>query len=124
MNFREESSFSLPLAAVIMLSALLCFSGCTRKPTTWEVDVALPLVDDLLDWTDVIGDSLATIETGSVAVIRFDGVISELDIEALTKLPDTLVAQELTPDFSGGPFRGAAGSRAAGYGGGYRFSRN
>lgn len=104
MNFREESSFSLPLAAVIMLSALLCFSGCTRKPTTWEVDVALPLVDDLLDWTDVIGDSLATVETGSVAVIRFDGVISELDIEALTKLPDTLVAQELTPDFSGGPF--------------------
>ena len=93
------------MVVLVMCSVLLCFFSCSRQPTTWEVDIALPLVDDLLDWTDVIGDSLATVESGSVAVIRFDGVISELDIEALTQLPDTLVAQELTPDFSGGPFQ-------------------
>ena len=80
-------------------------SGCTRQATTWEADVALPLIDDLLDWTDVVGDSLATIEAGPVAVIRFDGALSELNIEALTQLPDTLVSQELSPDFSGGPFQ-------------------
>lgn len=92
----------LPLA---LCAILLCIFGCTRQVTTWKVDVALPLVDDLLDWTDVVGDSLATVETGSVAVIRFDGVLSEIDIEALTQLPDTLVSQELSPDFSGGPFQ-------------------
>ncbi|MDA7743624.1 hypothetical protein N8891_05325 [Flavobacteriales bacterium] len=102
--FREKKG-SHSLVVLVMCSVLLCFFSCSRQPTTWEVDIALPLVDDLLDWTDVIGDSLATVESGSVAVIRFDGVISELDIEALTQLPDTLVAQELTPDFSGGPFQ-------------------
>ena len=92
----------LPLACCVLV---ILMSGCTRQATTWEADVALPLIDDLLDWTDVVGDSLATIEAGPVAVIRFDGALSELNIEALTQLPDTLVSQELSPDFSGGPFQ-------------------
>ena len=92
----------LPLACCVLV---ILMSGCTRQATTWEADVALPLIDDLLDWTDVVGDSLATIEAGPVAVIRFDGALSELNIEALTQLPDTLVSQELSPDFSGCPFQ-------------------
>lgn len=92
--------------AVVAMLSIFCFSsGCLRNPTTWEVDVALPLVDDLLDWKDVVGDSSVTVESGTTALVRFDGVISELDIEALTQLPDTLVAQELTPEFAGGPFQ-------------------
>lgn len=101
--FHRKRSF-LASTGIACLTVFFFASSCKRQPTTWEVEVAIPLVDDLLDWSEVVGDSIVTIESGAPAVIRFDGVISELDFESLAQLPDTLVAQQLTPDFSGGPF--------------------
>lgn len=97
---RMLARFPLAICAIF-----LGVFGCNRQATTWKVDVALPLVDDLLDWTDVVGDSVATVETGPVAVILFNGALSELNIESLTQLPNTVVSQEFSPDFSGGPFQ-------------------
>ena len=92
---------------LILLLAVLAF-GCRREPTTWTVDVALPLIDDGWSWVDVIEASSENgsidVEEGTPAVLRFEGPVADWEIPSLTELPDTIVAQELTPDFTGGPF--------------------
>jgi hypothetical protein len=91
---------------VLLLSAVAF--GCKREPITWTVDVALPLVDDGWSWVDVIEVSSENgsidVEEGAPAVLRFEGPVADWEIPSLTELPDTIVAQELTPDFTGGPF--------------------
>ena len=92
---------------LLFLLAVLAF-GCKREPTTWTVDVALPLIDDGWSWVDVIEASSENgsidVEEGTPAVLRFEGPVADWEIPSLTELPDTIVAQELTPDFTGGPF--------------------
>ena len=94
----------LALAAFV----LLALDACKREPTTWTVDIALPLIDDGLSWVDVIEgvseDSLVQVTEGHPAVLRFQGPVANWEIASLTELPDTIVAQELTPEFTGGPF--------------------
>jgi hypothetical protein len=89
----------------LCLAVFLTWAGCNRQPTSWEADLALPLVDDLLDWSDVFADSTFITETGMPAVLAFNGSISDWTIDALTHLPDTIVSEDLTPDFVGGPFQ-------------------
>lgn len=92
---------------LILLLAVLAF-GCRREPTTWTVDVALPLIDDGWNWVDVIEAASESgsidVQEGAPAVLRFEGPVADWEIPSLTELPDTIVAQELTPDFTGGPF--------------------
>lgn len=92
---------------LVLVLAMLAF-GCKRESTTWTVDVALPLIDDGWSWVDVIegaseSGSIDVVE-GMPAVLRFEGPIADWEIPSLTELPDTIVTQELTPDFTGGPF--------------------
>lgn len=91
----------------VLLLAVLAY-GCTRETTTWTVDVALPLIDDGWSWVDVIEDAsengYVAVEEGSPAVLWFEGPVANWEIPSLTELPDTIVSQELTPDFTGGPF--------------------
>ena len=57
----------------VLLLAAVAF-GCKREPTTWTVDVALPLIDDGWSWVDVIE---ASSENGkSFAAVRGTNLIS------------------------------------------------
>ena len=92
---------------LVLLSVLLAVS-CNRQPTRWEVDVAVPVVDQVWTWSEVVqnaieGDEVVW-ESGTPGVLRYSGPISEWNIASLTQLPDTLVEQVLTPEFTGGPF--------------------
>lgn len=93
------------LLAVALIALVF---GCKREPTTWTVDVALPIIDDGWNWVNVIQEASENgsidVEEGAPAVLRFDGPVADWEIPSLTELPDTIVAQELTPDFTGGPF--------------------
>jgi hypothetical protein len=55
----NDSSFSRCKAPRLVWLAGLAMAvlvGCTREATRWEVEVALPLVDDQWTWSDVIMD--------------------------------------------------------------------
>jgi len=108
MNNRSNSGNKAPLLMWLASLALVVLVGCVREATRWEVEIALPLVDDQWTWSDVImdltSDSQLQVETGALGVIRFNGPIAEWNIASLTQLPDTIVEQELTPEFTGGPF--------------------
>lgn len=92
----------------LALGIVLLACGCKREPTTWTVDVALPLIDDGWSWVDVIegasDNGSVDVTEGSPAILRFEGPVADWGIPFLTELPDTIVFQELTPDFMGGPF--------------------
>lgn len=98
------------IIVVILLSTAFSWVSCNRQPTTWQVDIAVPVFDDLLDWKEMFVDSLVMTNPGEVATIVFNGPVSEWNIASLTQLPDTIVSQELTPDFVGGPFQVPPGS--------------
>lgn len=85
--------------------ALILTSGCNRAPIEWEVDLALPLIDDVIEWTDVFSDTSVFSSDGTTATLEYYGALSSWDIESLTQLPDTLVTEDLSPDFVGGPFQ-------------------
>ena len=100
---------TFPLKDGLLTVALIAlFFGCKREPTTWTVDVALPIIDDGWSWVDVIEgaseNGYVDVAEGSPAVLKFEGPVADWEIPSLTELPDTIVAQELTPDFTGGPF--------------------
>lgn len=104
----KRLSFTYPLALWAVVGLLSLLTGCQREPTTWTVDVTLPLIDDGWSWTDAIEglseDSALQIEQGTPAILRYQGAVANWEIASLTELPDTIVAQELTPEFTGGPF--------------------
>lgn len=93
---------------VLIGCAIMVLGGCNRQPITWETNIALPLVDQVWTWSEVIqgasDDSTLAVDVGSPGTIVFSGPVAEWGIESLTQLPDTIVSQELTPDFDGGPF--------------------
>ena len=100
---------TFPLKDGLLTVALIAlFFGCKREPTTWTVDVAVPIIDDGWSWVDVIEgaseNGYVDVAEGSPAVLKFEGPVADWEIPSLTELPDTIVAQELTPDFTGGPF--------------------
>ena len=90
--------------AAVLLVTFSVWSSCRRESIRWDVDVAVPLLDDVVTWGDALEDSVLLPGTDGVAILAFKGPISSWSIESLTQLPDTLVSEDLTPDFVGGPF--------------------
>ena len=98
----------LPFLAGTATMMIMLMIGCNRQPITWETEIALPMVDEVWTWSEVIqgneSDSTFSIDPGSPGKIVFNGPVAEWNIESLTQLPDTIVSQQLTPEFTGGPF--------------------
>lgn len=106
MNHRNAIlTFGLALA----LAAAVLLWGCRKEPTTWTVDLHLPVVDLLLDWSDVLPDG-AEVSPGEEAHLIWSGEVARLDVAGLASIPDTTVSNDLTPDFVGGPFAVPPGS--------------
>ena len=85
------------LLAVMVAFALTI--GCNRAPIRWEVDLALPLIDDVIEWTDVFSDTALFSTDGTTATLAYHGALSSWDIASLTQLPDTVVTEDLSPSF-------------------------
>ncbi len=98
-------------AVFALLAGALTLWGCRKEPTTWAVDVHLPVVDMLLDWADVLpADAAIEMPPGEVAHLVWQGEVARLDVSGLGQIPDTTVANDLTPDFVGGPIAVPPGS--------------
>lgn len=93
------------------ITAALLLWGCRKEPTTWAVDLHLPVVDMLLDWSDVLpADASLEVTPGEAAHLVWSGEVAALDVAGLASIPDTTVSNDLTPDFVGGPFAVPPGS--------------
>jgi len=111
MNWNFEGKGGLKYRGLLTVMVAFALSlGCSRDPIEWEADFALPLFDDLIEWSDVFSDTSLFSTDGTTAVFAYSGALSSWDIESLTQLPDTLVIEELSPDFVGGPFQVPPGS--------------
>ena len=103
-NFDGNGGARSVMLCVVMVAFALNM-GCNRAPIVWEVDLALPLIDDVIEWNDVFSDTSVFSSDGTTASLVYRGALSSWDIESLTQLPDTLLTENLSPDFIGGPFQ-------------------
>jgi len=84
---------SISKATFIFLSiALLLFAGCKkdRPSPSWDVDLLSPLMIDTVFITDVLSDTLITVNPDHSVSFVFDEKLYEVNIDSLVKLPDTL----------------------------------
>ena len=72
--------------------ALLLFAGCKkdRPSPSWDVDLLSPLMIDTVFITDVLSDTLITVNPDHSVSFVFDEKLYEVNIDSLVKLPDTL----------------------------------
>ncbi|MDE0979424.1 MAG: hypothetical protein OSA78_05470 [Flavobacteriales bacterium] len=103
-NFKGQEGVRSGLLCTAMVAFALTM-GCNRAPIEWQVDLALPLIDDVIEWNDVFSDTSVFSTDGTTASLVYYGALSSWDIESLTQLPDTLITKDLSPDFIGGPFQ-------------------
>jgi hypothetical protein len=103
-NFDGNGGVRSGMLCVVIVAFALTI-GCNRAPIEWEVDLALPLIDDVIEWNDVFSDTSVFSSDGTTASLVYHGALSSWDIESLTQLPDTLLTEDVSPDFIGGPFQ-------------------
>lgn len=76
------------------LSTLICliilFSSCKKEKTIWDSEWQLPLVYDSLTLTNLVEDSILSINNG-VYVVDFNKTVYELKLSQFVKFPDTTV---------------------------------
>jgi len=79
---------------VFFLIALIFigFAGCQkdRPKPSWNVDLLAPLFSDTVGITDVLNDSLITVNPDHSVSFVFDEKLYDLVVDSLVRLPDTL----------------------------------
>ncbi len=72
--------------------AILFLMGCKkdRPSPSWDVDLLAPLLLDTVRITDVISDTLITINPDHSVSFVFDEKLYEVNIDSMVKLPDTI----------------------------------
>ena len=81
------TSFRWAAAAIVILA----WAGC-QNPVSWENDVHIPILDDRIDWGDLIPDSLVEpgVEGGPAHFVLID-TLDGWNIEEIVELPDSTI---------------------------------
>ncbi len=89
MNPLRSRLLTLLILAVVLLS---CRKD--RPEPSWEVDVLAPLLLDTVFITDVISDTLITVNPDLSVSFVFEDKLYEARVDSLVQLPDTLISLE------------------------------
>lgn len=109
MNSNNKANWLGWMLGAVALIGLTLW-GCRKEPTSWTIDLHLPVVDAILDWGDVFADERFSLKPGQTAILNFEGEVARLEVADLASIPDTTVTNDLTPDFVGGPIPVPPGS--------------
>jgi hypothetical protein len=85
LNFYKQVS-------VIILVAIIMLSGCRKESPhpSWDMDLLVPLLSDTVTVSDVISDTLISINPDHTVSFVFDKKLYEVNVDSLVRLPDTL----------------------------------
>ena len=86
------TSFRWAAAAIVILA----WAGC-QNPVSWENDVHIPILDDRIDWGDLIPDSLVEpgVEGGPAHFVLID-TLDGWNIEEIVELPDSTIVTKFS----------------------------
>lgn len=104
MNLKAFKSIYFFALLVILVSA------CRREePTVWDIQVASPLAEGRITWSDLIADSLRETDENGVMHLIYQSDFFDVDMDTLIRLDDTTIVNSFTPGFNGGPLNVPAG---------------
>lgn len=87
-------TFSFLLLLLVLLS---CRKD--RPEPSWEVDVLAPLLLDTVFITDVISDTLITVNPDMSVSFVFESKLYEAQVDSIINLPDTLISWEFDLEY-------------------------
>lgn len=84
--------FSFLVGCAVVITVLLCAGACKKKPTTWDSDWNVPIINDSLNLDNLVRDSILSIEAGYYN-LSIDQSVYELSLDNFVAIPDTIVNQ-------------------------------
>jgi len=93
-----QHCFSRSLYFVILIMLVLSCRKDRPEPS-WDVDVLTPLLLDTVFITDVISDTLITVNPDLSVSFVFEQKLYEAQFDSLVKLPDTLISLEFDLEY-------------------------
>ncbi len=96
---------------LFVLLVVLSLFGCRKEPTTWNTEVLAPLATGTLSLSDIIPDSISYIDENFLYHLVFNESISDLNVDSLVTIPDTIFSQKYVVPFSSGTISLPAGTQ-------------
>ena len=101
----------MQLRFFVGLLAVLLFSACRRdEPTRWDIDARAPIVEGRLTWSDLLADSLLSVDANNLLHIEWKDELAVFKLDTLVAIPDTTIFNSFDPPFVGGPVLIPAGN--------------
>lgn len=88
---------------ITFLSSVL-FACKREEPTSWDVDVALPLAKGDLGLADLVADSLLALDADGVYHLVYEKNLTDFDLDTLVAIDDTVLSKRFVVPFSSGTF--------------------
>ncbi|MFT5921899.1 MAG: hypothetical protein ACI898_001232 [Flavobacteriales bacterium] len=90
---------------------LIGFVSCKRdEPTSWDIAGRAPVARGVIDWSDLIADSLLEVDEAGILHLIYEQSLVDLGIDTLVEIADTTVSKQFEPGFAGGPIEIAQGT--------------
>ena len=86
----------------LLLISLIIFTliSCKKKPTMWESDWSLPIINDTLSLNNFVNDSTLGENVSGYYDLNLDRTLFNLGInDLLDSIPDTTITENLTISF-------------------------
>jgi hypothetical protein len=90
-----------------IIALLIAFGlvACKRQePTSWDVDVVLPVAKGRLQLNDLVTDSLLSVDANGVYHLHFSENLTDFSLDTLVQVPDTTIHKKFEVPLNGGPF--------------------
>lgn len=101
----------MQLRLLIALFLMVLVSACRRdEPTRWDVDARAPILEGRLTWSDLLADSLLTVDDNNVLHLVWSDELAIVGLDTLAAIPDTVIYSSYDPPFVGGPVPIPAGN--------------
>jgi len=84
----------------MVFGLLMVLASCTKKPTSWEVDLGAPLISDTLDLSRLTSDSVLVANGQGNLDLDFTKTLLDVGLADLISIPDTQVVQTFNSNFA------------------------
>lgn len=77
--------------SIVLILLLGSFLSCKKEPTSWDVDLAIPIARSHLNISNFFGDTIFQADPTNLLHIAFSRDLINFTMDSLVKLPDTTV---------------------------------
>lgn len=85
---------------ITLLAALMLTIACRKKPTTWNADYSVPLINDTLDIADLRFDTLFSVDQNGNYALNYADDLYDLNLANFVTIPDTFIESTFNLNFT------------------------